>query len=108
MNAKSNIYGEYGVWEGIVKLMAPDVKIIDVGRRPIDDYVFEAVVSFQEGVNDIIIKGRGDFISKAIDTYWALKDRLGDSIELVKVEIGSERYRGRYRSFISIRIRRKY
>ncbi len=86
----------------------PITKIIDIGKRPLDDYVFEAIISFQEGVNDIILKGRGNFISRAVDAYWALKDRLGDSIELVNVEIGSERIRGKVRSYIAIRVRRKY
>jgi len=89
-------------------LYAPNTKIIDIERRPIEDYVFEAVISFQAGVNEIILKGRGDFISRAVDVYWALKDRLGDSIELSNVEIGSERIRGRMRSYIAIHIRRKY
>ncbi len=89
-------------------MYAPDVKTIDVGRRPLEDYVFEAIVSFREGVNEIILKGRGETISKAVDLYWRIKDRLGDSIELVEVKIGSERFKGRTRSFIAIRIRRKY
>ena len=89
-------------------MYAPDIKTIDVGRRPLEDYVFEAIVSFREGVNEIILKGRGETISKAVDLYWRIKDRLGDSIELIEVKIGSERFRGRTRSFIAIRIRRKY
>ncbi len=89
-------------------MYAPDVKTIDVGRRPLEDYVFEAIVSFREGVNEIILKGRGETISKAVDLYWRIKDRLGDSIELIEVKIGSERFKGRTRSFIAIRIRRKY
>jgi DNA-binding protein len=89
-------------------LYEPTTKIIDIGKRPLDDYIFEAIISFQEGVNDIILKGRGNFISRAVDAYWALKDRLGESIELVNVEIGSERVRGRIRSYIAIRVRRKY
>lgn len=89
-------------------MYAPDIKTIDVGRRPLEDYVFEAIVSFREGVNEIILKGRGETISKAVDLYWRIKDRLGDSIELIGVKIGSERFRGRTRSFIAIRIRRKY
>ncbi len=89
-------------------MYSPDVKVIDVGRRPIDDYIFDIIVSFREGVNEVILKGRGDTISKAVDLYWKLKDRLGDSIELVKVDIGSERFRGRTKSYIALRVRRKY
>ncbi len=92
----------------VISMYAPNVKVIDVGRKPLDDYVFDAIISFREGVNDIIIKGRGDGISRAVDLYWRLKDRLGDSIELVNVEIGSERFKGRKRSYIAIHVRRRY
>ncbi len=89
-------------------MLSPQTKIIDIGKKHIDDYIFDAIVSFNEGIDEIIIKGRGDFISKAVDVYRILKDKLGDSIELVNVEIGSERFRGRRRSYIAIRVRRKY
>ncbi len=80
-----------------------NVKVIDVGRKPIDDYIFEAVVSFNEGIDVLVLKGRGQFISKAVDVYNRLYDRLGDSIELEKVEIGTERRR----SYIAITVRRR-
>ncbi len=85
-----------------------NIKVIDVSKRPISDYVFDAVVSFNQGIDEIIIKGRGDFISKAVDVYRYLAERLGDSIEIVNIDIGSEKFRGRRRSYIAIRVRRKY
>jgi len=87
--------------------LGANIKIIDVSRKPITDYVFDAVVNFNQGIDEIIIKGRGDFISKAVDVYRILSERLGDSIEIVNVEIGSERFRGRRRSYIAIHVRRK-
>ncbi len=88
--------------------LPPNVKIIDVTKKPVSDYVFDAVVTFNQGVDELIIKGRGDYISKAVDVYRVLSERLGDTIEVVKIEIGSEKFRGRRRSYIMIRIRRKY
>lgn len=85
-----------------------NTKVIDVSKKPISDYVFDAVVSFNQGVDEIIIKGRGDFISKAVDVYRYLAERLGDSIEIIGIDIGSEKFRGRRRSYIEIRIKRKY
>ncbi len=85
-----------------------EARVVDIGRKPIDDYVFDIIVSFQEGIDVVEIRGYGGFISKAVDVYNALHDRLGESIELENVEIGSERRGGRIRSFISIRVRRKY
>lgn len=84
------------------------LSIVDVGRKPIDDYIFDIIIRFQEGEDVVVIKGYGDFISKAVDVYNRLKDRLGDSIELVNVEIGSERRGRRFRPFIAIHVKRRY
>jgi len=83
-------------------------RTIDVGRKPLDDYVFDIIISFQEGIDHIVIKGFGDYISKAVDIYNELRHRLGEGIVLEKIEIGSERRRGRLRSFIAIHVKRKY
>lgn len=83
-------------------------QVVDIGRKPVDDYIFDIIVRFQEGEDVIVIKGYGDFISKAVDVYNRLRDRLQDSIELLNVEIGSERRGRRIRSFIAIRVKRKY
>ncbi|MEM2234837.1 MAG: DNA-binding protein [Desulfurococcaceae archaeon] len=82
-------------------------KVINVVARPLNDYVFNVVVSFNQGISELVIKGRGKFISKAVDVYNALLNRLGDSIELIGVNIGSERFKGRRRAFIAIKIRHK-
>ena len=47
-------------------VLGANIKIIDVSRKPITDYVFDAVVNFNQGIDEIIIKGRGDFISKLL------------------------------------------
>ncbi len=84
-------------------MIPANAKVIDVGRKPIDDYIFDAVVSFNQGIDVLIIRGRGAFISKAVDVYNRLSERLADSIELQDVKIGTERRR----SYIAITIRRK-
>jgi DNA-binding protein Alba len=83
-------------------------KVIEVRRNNIDDYVVEAILGFQEGPGLVVIRGRGPYISKAVDVYNELAQRLGDALELVKVEIGSERVRGRISSYISISLRKKF
>ena len=89
-------------------MSSANTRVLDISRKPISDYVFDAVVSFNQGIDELIIKGRGDFISKAVDVYRYLSERLGDSIEIVNIEIGSERFKGRRRSYIAIRIKRRY
>jgi DNA-binding protein len=84
------------------------MSIVDIGRRPIDDYLFDIILRFQEGDDVVVIRGFGDFISKAVDVYNRLKDRLGEGIELVNVEIGSEKRGRRTKAYIAIHVRRKY
>jgi len=84
------------------------MSVVDVGKKSIEDYLFDVILRFQEGDEIVVIKGAGDFISKAVDVYNRLKERLGDSVELVNVEIGSERRGRRIRSFIAIKVKRKY
>lgn len=88
--------------------MVNSVHVVNVGKKSIRDYVFEVIVNFQEGVDKVVIKGYGKYISKAVDLYNVLKHRLGDSIEMENVEIGSENLGSRLRSFIEIRVTRKF
>lgn len=88
--------------------MVNSVHVVNVGKKSIRDYVFEVIVNFQEGVDKVVIKGYGRYISKAVDLYNVLKHRLGDSIEMENVEIGSENLGNRLRSFIEIRVTRKF
>ncbi|MCY0868738.1 MAG: DNA-binding protein [Desulfurococcus sp.] len=83
-------------------------RTLSVGRKSISDYIMEVVLLFQEGHDRLVVKGVGPYISKAVDLYNALVSRIGESIELVNVSIGSERVRGRLKPYILIEIKRKY
>lgn len=82
--------------------------IVVIGKKSVANYVLASIVLFNQGMDEVIIKGRGEAISKAVDVYNALKTRLGDSLELVEVEIGSERAGKRLTSYISIKVRRLF
>lgn len=86
--------------------MQPNVVVI--GKKSVANYVLASIVLFNQGVDEVVIKGRGEAITKAVDVYNALKSRLGDSLELVKVEIGSERSGRRLTSYIAIRVKRLF
>ncbi|MCD6323663.1 MAG: DNA-binding protein [Desulfurococcales archaeon] len=81
---------------------------IKVGSKPLDDYLVSAAVMFNQGISKLTIKGWGDSISKAVALYNALKDRMGDAIELKDVRIGSEEIKGRLISYIEIDVERIY
>lgn len=83
-------------------------RTVVVTKKPIDDLIFEIVLLFREGVDVVVIKGYGPYISKAVDLYNILASRMGDSIELLEVTTGSEKRKGAPRSFIAIKVKRKY
>jgi len=85
---------------------AREENVVIIGKKSIPDYVLDVILKFNEGIDEVVIKGRGQMISKAVDVYNALKSRLGDSLELVSVNIDSEEVRGRLVSYIEIRVRR--
>ncbi len=81
---------------------------IRVGGKPLDDYLVSVAILFNQGKDRVILKGRGNNISKAVALYNALKNRMGEALELVDVRIGSEDLRGKIVSYIEIEVRRAY
>lgn len=79
---------------------------ITIGNKPILDYIVSIAILFNQGVRRVVIKGKGDNISKAVAVYNAIKERMGDAVKLNDVRIGSEDRRGRLTSFIEIVIER--
>ena len=86
--------------------MASEPNVIVVGKKPVNDYVLSAILLLNEGHDEVVIRGQGNNINKAVEVYNALRHRLGDSIELVSVNIDSFEKGRRLVPFIEIRIRR--
>jgi len=82
------------------------VYTINIGNRPLRNYVLEAIVNLNQGADIVEIVGRGRHIHRAVNVFNAIASRLGDSVKLEGVEIGSILVRGRRVSYIKIRIRR--
>ena len=80
--------------------------VIIIGKKPIRDYVLAAVLLFNEGHDEIIIRARGNNISKAVDVFNAIRSRLS-GIQLVNVKIDSvERDAQRLIPVIEIKVKR--
>ncbi len=79
---------------------------IVLGNKPLRSYLLDIIVSFNQGIEVVEIMGKGKNISRAVTLYNMLLDRLGDSLALDHVEIGSLLERGRRVSYIKIRVRR--
>ncbi len=71
--------------------MADDNSVF-IGNKPFMNYVTSVVVQFTtKGANEIVIKARGKFISRAVDiAEVAMKRFLKDQLELKDIKIDSE------------------
>ncbi len=86
--------------------MAVRGNVVIVGKKPVSDYVLSIILLFNQGHDTVVIRAKGDAISKAVDVYNALKARLADSIELESVNIDSQEVGRRLIPMIEIRVKR--
>ena len=77
-------------------------------RRPLLDYVQSIVILFNQGFDKIAVVGKGPNISRAVTVVNILKDKLGDSLVINDIEIGSTKERTRRISYIKIIISRQF
>jgi len=72
-------------------------QVVFVGGKPFMNYVTAVVMQFTtSGVNKVIVRSRGKFISRAVDVAEIVNSRfLTDSVEISNVEIGSEDFKNK-------------
>lgn len=70
-------------------------KIIFVGAKPVMNYVTSIVMQFTaHGMNEVAIKARGQFISRAVDSAEvATKRFLQGQVGVKKISINSEEFK---------------
>lgn len=70
---------------------------IFIGTKPFMNYVTGVVIQFTtKGANEVLIKARGKFISRAVDVAEiTLKRFLKDQIEIKKISIDSEEFQNK-------------
>ncbi len=76
--------------------MAEDNSIF-IGNKPFMNYVTSVVMQFTtKGAEEVIVKARGKFISRAVDVAEvAMKRFLKDQIELKDIKIDSEEFQNK-------------
>jgi len=67
---------------------------IFVGNKPFMNYVTSVVIQFTtQGADEVIVKARGKFISRAVDVAEVARKRfLVDQIEIKEIGIDSEEF----------------
>ena len=77
--------------------MAEDSNIIYIGSRPFMNYVTGVVMQFTtKGAEEVVIKARGKFISRAVDVSEVSAKRfLVGQVELKEINIDSEEFQNK-------------
>ncbi len=61
-----------------------------IGRKPVLNYVLACMTLFKSGHEEIIIKARGQSISRAVDVVEVLKNRFMPKAEVIDIQINTE------------------
>ncbi|MFH1105770.1 MAG: DNA-binding protein Alba [Candidatus Aenigmatarchaeota archaeon] len=63
---------------------------IYIGKKPTMSYVLACVTQLNESANDIRVKARGKFISKAVDVVEVVRKRFVQDTKVKDIAIGTE------------------
>jgi DNA-binding protein Alba len=92
----------------VINVSSKVVQFVVSRNKSIEDQVLEIISSFNQGVNDVELKGYGREIDRAVDIYNMLKDKLGDGVKLEGVNIGSEVKEKRRISYLLFKLRKGF
>ncbi|EWG07086.1 MAG: DNA/RNA-binding protein [Candidatus Aramenus sulfurataquae] len=88
--------------------MADKTQIVITSSKTVDEHVLEILSMFNQGVNEVELKGYGREINKLVDVYNQLKDKLGEGVKLENAQTGSEVREKRRISYLLIRLSKAY
>jgi DNA-binding protein len=76
---------------GGILMASQQSNVVLIGKKGAMNYVLAALVQFNQGVEEVVIKARGRAISKAVDVAQIVKNRfLPGQVEVKNIAIGSE------------------
>jgi DNA-binding protein len=81
--------------------------MVRIGKKPVMNYVVACVTLLNHGVRQVMIRARGQTISKAVDVVEMLRRSFMKNLEIGAITIGSEeirRFDGRPASISTIEI----
>ncbi len=64
--------------------------IVRIGKKPIMNYVVACMTLLNNGVSDVMVRGRGQSITKAVETVEMLRRAFLKNIQILSVDIGTE------------------
>jgi len=63
---------------------------IFVGKKPQMNYVLACLTAFHEGASEVVVKARGQSISKAVDVVEVIRRKFMPDAEIKNIDISTE------------------
>ena len=64
--------------------------LVRVGKKPIMNYVVACVTLLNSGAEQVMVRARGQTITKAVETVLMLRNSFLKNLEIEDIKIGSE------------------
>lgn len=80
-------------------MSAIEGNLVRVGNKPVMNYVMACVTLFNSGISEIIIRARGNTITKAVDIAEMLRRSFIRDLTIISIKVGSEDVKGREEVF---------
>jgi len=73
-----------------VNTIMQQANLIRIGKKPIMNYVVACVTLLNSGAEEIMVRARGQAITKAVETVLMLRNSFLKDLEIEEIKIGSE------------------
>ena len=80
-------------------MSAIEGNLVRVGNKPVMNYVMACVTLLNSGISEIIIRARGNTITKAVDIAEMLRRSFIRDLTIISIKVGSEDVQGREEVF---------
>lgn len=64
--------------------------LVRIGKKPIMNYVVACVTLFNSGAEEVMVRARGQAITKAVETVLMLRNSFVKDLDIEDITIGSE------------------
>lgn len=89
-NTSDVVPGENGFEEEVFEDSGNEPNIVRIGKKPVMNYVVACMTLLNSGVSDVMVRARGQSITKAVETVDLLRRAFLKNIQVHSVDIGTE------------------
>jgi archaea-specific DNA-binding protein len=86
----SDLIGATDIENGFEDDGGEEPNIVRIGKKPIMNYVVACMTLLNNGVSDVMVRARGQSITKAVETVEMLRRAFLRNIKIYSVDIGTE------------------